>query len=908
MPGFVIVLAMLLGTLIGALLAGFAGAVTGALLVYGLGEVHSLRKRLSLLEREVDGLRRRLELGAVAPLEKESSGEEAPLPVPPDAAETARAGMAAAPDASTFEEWKPVWIEQAAGTPAPGSPSGEAGEGPGWSMAGSLDSFLSGGSLLVKTGIVVLFFGVSFLVKYAAERDLLPIELRLGGAALGGLILVAVGWRLRHGRPAYAHALQGGGVGVLYLIIFAAFRLYHLLAPLPAFSLLVAVAVLSSLLAVLQDSRSLAVLGATGGFLAPVLASTGAGSHVALFSYYALLNLGIAGIAWFRAWRILNLAGFAFTFVIGLSWGWRWYRPEYFTTTEPFLVLFFLIYTSLAVLFALRQPPDLKGYLDGTLVFGTPVASFALQALLVEPYRFGLAWSALGLGLFYIFLAFLLSRQRHHYLKALTEAFFAFGVIFVTLAIPLAFDSRWTTAAWALEGAAILWAGIRQDRRPARAFGILLQFGAGISFLTDVPYPTGTLPVLNGFFLGCALVALTGLFSARLIQRHREKFSRAETVSGHLLLAWGLLWWLAGGLGEIERQVATDHAAGAVLLFLGLSSLACDLTRKRLDWPAMALPTLALLPMLYLCALAGAGGGLNPLAEGGWFGWPAAFCVSYLLLYRNDHREPRLLGPLHAATLWLLTAILTLEAAWRLDQWPAASPVWSLAAFGLVPTLALLLVSVRGVRLPWPMERHLDAYLSLGSAPLALFAWLWLLYSNLSSSGDPSPVGYLPFLNPLDLAAGLVLVSLAALARRLRQRFPEPLGRPDYRRLFMSAYAATVFLWLNGVVVRTVHHWGGVPFSLPDLHHSLLLQATLSIFWSVLALCAMLYATRSTSRMVWLSGAALLGAVVLKLFIVDLAGTGTVSRIVSFVVVGVLLLVIGYFAPVPPRRAGEDKP
>jgi len=904
-----IVLAILFGALGGALFAGFAGAAMGALLGYGLWETLSLRKRLSLLERDVEGLRSRLTLPSVETAVEQHGGEEAPLPdLTPGASETVGTGSAAPPEAPAFQEWQPEWIEDVPGTPTQANPPGDAGQRSGRSIPDSLNRFLSGGSLLVRTGIVVLFFGVSFLVKYAAERDLLPIELRLTGAALGGLLLLAVGWRLRHGKPAYAHALQGGGAGVLYLTIFAAFRLYGLLTPFTAFSFLVAVAVLSSLLAVFQDSRSLAVLGASGGFLAPVLASTGAGSHVALFSYYSLLNLGIAGISWFRAWRILNLVGFAFTFVIGLSWGWRWYRPEYFSSTEPFLVLFFLVYTCIAVLFALRQPPDLKGYLDATLVFGTPVVSFALQAMLVEPYRFGLAWSALVLGLFYIALAMLLFRKRLHCLRTLAEAFFAFGVVFGTLAIPLALDSRWTAAVWALEGAAILWAGIRQGRRTARAFGILLQFGGGISFLADLHVSAGTLPVLNGLFLGYGLMALTGLFSAWCLWRHRDEVSRVEVVFGHLLLGWGLLWWLSGGLNEIGRHVAADWTVGAILWFLPLSSLACDLAGKRLAWPAMAWPALALAPMLYFCALALAGDGLNPLAEGGWFGWPAAFFVCYLLLYRNDDRDPRILGALHAATLWLLTGVITLEAAWRLGQWPPASPVWPLAALGLVPACCVLLVSCLGERLSWPTARHQDAYLTLGSGPPALFAWLWLLYANLSSSGDPAPMRYLPFLNPLDLTTGFVLVSLALLERRLRSRLPDPFDEPAGRRAFLSAFAATVFLWLNGVVVRTVHHWGGVTFSLPDLHHSLLLQATLSIFWSLLALCAMLYAARSGGRPVWFTGTALLGAVVLKLFIVDLSGTGTVARIVSFVVVGVLLLVIGYFAPVPPRNPEEERP
>jgi uncharacterized membrane protein len=48
-------------------------------------------------------------------------------------------------------------------------------------------------------------------------------------------------------------------------------------------------------------------------------------------------------------------------------------------------------------------------------------------------------------------------------------------------------------------------------------------------------------------------------------------------------------------------------------------------------------------------------------------------------------------------------------------------------------------------------------------------------------------------------------------------------------------------------------------------------------------------------------GAALLAAVVLKLLLVDLSGTGTLTRIVSFIGVGVLMLVIGYVAPLPAK-------
>jgi len=93
-----------------------------------------------------------------------------------------------------------------------------------------------------------------------------------------------------------------------------------------------------------------------------------------------------------------------------------------------------------------------------------------------------------------------------------------------------------------------------------------------------------------------------------------------------------------------------------------------------------------------------------------------------------------------------------------------------------------------------------------------------------------------------------------------------------------------------------------VPFELDAMLRSTLVQTALSIFWTVLALATMLVATRRGVRVAWLAGAVLLAVVIGKLFLIDLSRVGTVERIVSFVGVGLLMLVVGYFSPLPPAR------
>jgi uncharacterized membrane protein len=97
-----------------------------------------------------------------------------------------------------------------------------------------------------------------------------------------------------------------------------------------------------------------------------------------------------------------------------------------------------------------------------------------------------------------------------------------------------------------------------------------------------------------------------------------------------------------------------------------------------------------------------------------------------------------------------------------------------------------------------------------------------------------------------------------------------------------------------------MHHWLGVPYELNDMFNSIVVQSALSIVWTLTALVIMVLATRRLQRPLWLAGAALLAMVVGKLFLLDLANSGTVERIVSFLGVGVLLMIIGYAAPVPP--------
>jgi uncharacterized membrane protein len=611
-----------LGAVVGALLASeihsalwIVGALLGAMLGWGLGR--RARQEADDRFRAIDQRLRRLEaaledLQPVSPLPGRVPEQDYPaVPVPHVAAVAASQAPGAVPEGDHLPSGVlPVTIPKAHERPRT-EPAGEVAKPVAARPAtppqrpSPIREWLVNGNMVARAGIVILFFGVAFLLKYTYAHLHVPIELRLAAVALGAGVLLGIGWRLRRRRESYALALQGGGVGLLYLTIFGALRLFGLLQPGPAFALLLAVVALSAVLAVLQDSLALAVLGAAGGFLAPILASSGAGSHVALFGYYALLNAGILAIAWFKAWRVLNVLGFAFTFGIATVWGGLNYRPEVYASTQPFLVLFFLMYVAIAVLYSRRAAGSVERHLDTTLVFGVPLVAFGLQVGLVQEIAYGSAYSALALGAFYLLLARSMWARRGQDRRLLVEAFLALGTVFATLAIPLAFDGRWTSAAWALEGAAMVWVGVRQQRLPVRLFGILLQLLAG-SLLYGRPGGVGRrLAGGKQRVPGRAAVGGRGPVLRVAVAAAGRNCTRRSA-------GWRICCWAGaspgGGLAACTRSIGhVRHLlqGNAALAFFTASrpwlSAACAApgTGRMARYPA-----LALLPLMVLLALA----------------------------------------------------------------------------------------------------------------------------------------------------------------------------------------------------------------------------------------------------------------------------------------------------------------
>lgn len=861
------------------------------LLVMALVMIAGLRRRVGALERAL-GDAAHAPAGRPAGVTSENGREPAPLAARAEAARANAERMppdVPAPRPPAAADAPPPLPPRMPRTEPPvAAPAPRAAEGPGAieRMLAGARRWFSEGNVPVKIGMLVFLAGIAALLKYVSDQGLLqlPVELRLAAIALAALAMLAFGWRQRGRRRMFALALQGGAIGVLLLTVFAAFKRYELLPAAAAFASSIALVAGLCVLAVAQNSRTLAVLGILAGFMAPLWLSTGSGNHVGLFSYYAVLNAGVFVIAWYRPWRALNLLGFAFTFGIGVLWGVLQYRPQDLATTQPFLVLFFAFYLLIPLLYARRLPTGRRNLVDGSLLFGTPLVAFSLQAAMVHDQPMLLAAIALGLAVLYAGLARLLIARPAYALLAQAHAVLAVG--FATLAVPLALSARATGAVFALEGAGLVWLGLRQQRRLPQVAGALLQVAAAFAFVAGADHwHTDARMLLNATAMGALLLAAAAFASAWAYHRHGRE--------GRALVyyLWGLLWWLGGLSHELIRFNQMRVQPDALLVLVAVTAWLAAEVHRRQPARALALTTLCMLAAGFPLLLWQTAVHQHPFAGYGALAWLLMAALGTRALHALRSGADAVAGM--AQLLW-----------WLL--WPSAlsaAAAWLAGRAGLAQGWTVLLVL-----LPWVVLAALSLWrwrwvsLPLGPAFDPVRPWLqglvftllgiaWLRVHLLP--GWAAPLPWLPLLNPAELMQWVILL--------LATRWLYAADAPLLQRTRVPLLAVAGFIGVTSMVLHGVHHWGHEAWT-AALWRSSLAQTSLTVVWSVLGVMAWVWGSRRGQRVLWTVGAVLMAVVLAKLVLIDRQHLGNLLGIASFIAYGLLCTAVGYLAPAPPRQ------
>ena len=521
-----------------------------------------LRTAVAALQAQVGYLTDR-----VAALENAQSGQSAQPSVISNAPVGLSESPAPAPAAPVLPSGPPVPTEYYApaamapppldvtGAYATGAVSPPRNDFPGLAFLNW--EWLIGGNWLARIGILALIIGVGFFLKLAFDNDWIGeagrvfLGLGVGAALLGG----GEFWQRKY--PAWAQAVTGGGIAILYLSIYAAFALYELIPAWPALGFSLLVTLTAAGLALRYEARAIAVLGILGGFATPLFLADKLPQQEALLAYVMLLDLGVLALAAFRSWRWFTLLALVGSLVLFLFWQGELDPP--LAVAQIGITVIFLIFVAATTMFHLiwRRPPQA---FDQVLIVLNATAYLGISYwLLWEDFRVWMGGFTLLLAAFYGLLAYgILMRHR----EQVNLSMFALGValVLLSIAVPVQLDGPWIAPAWAVQGTVLVWLSFLIRMPQLRGFSVVafvVAFGwllAG-DFLWNLfdSYVfgnriAGEMPVLNVRFLSHCIMIAAAYVAAFLWWRGRDELSieperfapAAFVVAANLVTLWSL--------------------------------------------------------------------------------------------------------------------------------------------------------------------------------------------------------------------------------------------------------------------------------------------------------------------------------------------------------------------------------
>ena len=308
--------------------------------VQAKGRIEELSFRLSELEAEVIRLKR----------EPAKPAEPAPKPVPAPAAATIKVAEVppipplpkpvAAPKPVVPSQPPPIVAPlpvSAAPTPPRPAPAPPRLAGP----AINWEQFL-GVKGFAWIGGLAFFLFVALAIKYSFDHNLISPELRMAVGFLTGLALLVGGTWLQR-RKQYtvgAQTLCATGVVILYAVTFACHSIYkfQFFDVIPTFLLMALITTTAFLIAIRLDAMVVAILGMLGGFLTPILLSTGQDNPLGLFGYIAILDAGLILVALNRRWHFLTVLAAAGTAFMQIGWAGEFFETGKYFEGDKILV------------------------------------------------------------------------------------------------------------------------------------------------------------------------------------------------------------------------------------------------------------------------------------------------------------------------------------------------------------------------------------------------------------------------------------------------------------------------------------------------------------------------------------------------------------------------------------------
>lgn len=437
--------------------------------------------------------------------------------------------------------------------------------------SGSLESDI-GTKWIGRIGMVAIIFGAAFFLKYSFDNRLIGETGRIILGLVSGIAFIGLGeyFQSRRHWPVYGQILSGGGIAILYFSLYAAFAFYRVLTQPLAFGALFVVTTTGITLSVRYSAASIAALGLLGGFLTPLMLSTGENRPLVLFSYILLLDAGILAVAQLREWSFFSVLSLAGTIFIYVLWHSQFYTPEQQLIAFGVVTVFFFFY-NLQALFGASGKARI---LSDQAIIMLSAAWYFLSVF--AQYRFEYTWGfkafSIALSAATLGLAALSKRSRHGD-PGITAVFAAVSAVANVVAVFVILEKEWQSAALAAQMATFIFLGVRLSMPFFRIAGYLLAVAVIMQFLARSvlilgPFDSYTI-LLNRRFLICAFIIAMFYATSWIISRGRSVLSRDEGIFAplSLIIAQVLSVFLLSL--EISDFYASEPGAGNWLLFSG---------------------------------------------------------------------------------------------------------------------------------------------------------------------------------------------------------------------------------------------------------------------------------------------------------------------------------------------------
>jgi uncharacterized membrane protein len=415
---------------------------------------------------------------------------------------------------------------------------------------------------VLVAGVITVIVGVGFFLKYAYDNNLIGPLGRVVIAAVSGLIALAVGETTRRrGYEVVAKVVTALGFAILYAAVFSAYRFYALISPPPTFVLAILVTAAAMFYAISVNEVLVAFLSLLGGFLTPVIVSTGENLPMPLFSYVLILGVGAMLCAYYRKWRAVNVLAFVGTFALYTGWFEKFYRPAMRTTEGApeqiaiamvWLGVFFAVYLLLPILSELVKRIKAKKEDVLLVLANAAVVFYYLWTILFDKYRTSLAFCALGLCAAHLLMMSVVNRRYKEDLN-LRLALLVIGLFFATIAIPLYLKMYAVAMAWAVEGVILAIIGLKYRSiwtQIGGAIAILLSIG---QLLKQLPMHTAAFQIVFNPAFGTWCFVVAALLVCHIIYRRTSALADKErsqitellyaAMSLLLMAAVAMEWW-----------------------------------------------------------------------------------------------------------------------------------------------------------------------------------------------------------------------------------------------------------------------------------------------------------------------------------------------------------------------------